>query len=54
MVDIDLIPITCQVCGIRHDGGPTGFGPCPKGHTMADEVNKLTKSTRKNKSKHRK
>lgn len=43
MVGIDPIPITCKVCGIRHDGGPTGLGPCPKGHTMADEVKKLTR-----------
>ena len=51
-VNIDL-PITCTICGIRHDGGPTGYGPCPKGHTMADEVAESNKTTRK-KTKSRK
>lgn len=54
MPDINPDPIICGICGIHHDGGPTGLGPCPKGHTMADEVNKLTKPTIKNKNKHRK
>ena len=52
MNGIDPNQITCKVCGIRHDGGPTGFGPCPNGHTIVDEVKKPTQSTTNN-NKHR-
>ena len=46
MINIDPTPIICNVCGIHHNGGTTGLGPCPKGHTMVDEVKKLTKTSK--------
>ena len=52
MIEIDETPIICVVCGIHHNGGPTGLGSCPKGHTLADEINKLARTT-KNKRKPR-
>jgi len=55
MIKEDPKQITCGVCGIRHDGGPTGYGPCPHGHTMADEVKKSASKKNKNQNnKHRK
>jgi len=51
MIKLDPKPITCGVCGIRHDGGPTGCGPCPRGHTMADEVKKSAGKKKKDQNR---